>query len=421
MPTVDIHNVQSLRAFSEATFNTDASASLASFTYVPAREGTIQLELTTQSIDPGQVVQYLDEYRNETLGPRSAKLTFTLNLAPTGTAAVTGTSAVTGALGMLLKASMGTETKAAGSTSSTGSTATVVNVQSGHGSRWVAGGVMGWVNASGLLEVRQVLSVSADAITLKYGFSGSPVSTDPLYNAAVYTLAQNPTESLQFLVSGVTSTDRWLLTGGQLTAISLTLDPKGTAIPSIQFTYEFANYLESDETGSTVTGTLPVATYSNYTPIVGHAGELRMVPNGTTTLSTTHRVHASAISYAPKFAFERVTSPSGAITATSSPVLQWRRKRVAPAIEGSFTEPFQSLKWTQGRDARTAYACWYQLGRTAGQTVWLGAPTVQVVNPQRSPDAAGFSAIPVQWKGRLDAVTAATTDVGLSAFTIALV
>lgn len=415
--TVEIHAIARARAFSEATFAADASASLASFTDIPAQEGSMSLEIITDSHNPNHLVQHLDDYPIEVLGKRSAKLTMTLPLAPTGTAAGPLTTAVQGPLGLLLKASMGGEFLGTGSTGAAGSTATVLNVGTGKGVGYSVGGVIGWVNTSGVLEVREIESIATDAVTVKYAFSGVPATSAEFYSGATYYLTQNPTETLQFLVAGAESDDRWLLCGGQLTSVGLALDPTGGAIPNLQLTYEFATYLESDETASAITGAIGFATYSNYSPIVGHVGELRVAPVGQATFLTSHRVHASVIGYTPKFTFVRVTSPSGTMT-----VFQWRRSRVAPVIEGEFTLPFQDLTWNALRDARSPRAIWYQLGVTAGSSVMLSAPTTQIVNPQRTGDGVGIAAQTVAWKGRLDGdVSSTTTDAAKSAFRIHLI
>jgi hypothetical protein len=414
--SIEIHQVARARMLSESSFAADGSGTLGNYTDVPFREGSCTVELTTDSHDPQQAVQTIDQYRKEVLGKRSAKLTMTLNLAPTGTAAAAATAAVQGALGKLLKASMGGEKLGTGSTAGSGSTASVIAASTGTGSQWESGSAMGWLNSSGQLEVREVQEVDTDDVTVKYAFSGSPSSSDVLYGAATYYLTQDPTESLQFLVAGVEAQDRWLLLGGQLTAIALAVAPDGSALPSLQFTYEFATYLESDETAGSVTGAMGIASYSNYNPIVGHAGDLRAPNVGQVTMLTSHRVHASAIAFTPKFSFVRVTSPSGEMT-----VLRWRRARVAPVIEGSWTEPFQDLGRWQARDARTDKAVWYQMGRTAAATVMLSAPTVQFVNPQRVADGGGIAATTMAWKGRNDEdVGGATTDLAISPFRIHL-
>lgn len=418
--SVEVQNVQRLRVLSESSFASDGTGSLGSYTEVPAIEGTISAQVMIDSIDDGSLVQHLYGYREETLGKRSATLAFTMALAPTGTAAVTGQSAVTGPLGTILKAVMGSETKAAGSTSSTGSTGTVVNVQAGHGSRWVVGGAMGWVNSSGVLECREVESIATDAVTLKHAFSGSPANTDPLYNAATYAFAQDPTESLQFILSGAESDDRWLFLGGQCTGMTLAFDVTGAAMPKVTFSFMFADWKTSAETSGSITGSIGTSTYTNFSPIVGFAGDCRVYTVAASTFSTSTRVHCSAIAFNPKVSFVPVTSPSGTNT-----IQRWRRARQIPPVEGSWTEIFQDLtRWT-ARSSRTDYNVTYQMGTAAGSTVYITAPRVQVVNPQRVPDAQQLAGQTVTWKGRTDGDTfisaaPATTDVGTSPFRIHL-
>lgn len=415
--SIEVQNVQRLRVWSESSFAFDGTGTLGNYTEVPAIEGSISAAVNVDSIDDGSLVQHLYGYREETLGKRSATLSFSLNLAPTGTAAVTGTSAITSALGTILKAVMGAETLAAGSTSSTGSTAIVVNVQAGHGSRWVPGGAMGWVNASSVLEAREIESISTDAITLKHGFSGAPSSTNPLYNAATYTFSQDPTESLQFILSGVESDDRWLFLGGQCTGMTLAFDLTGAAMPKATFNFQFANWKTSAETTGSITGAIGTSTYTGFSPIVGFAGDLRAYTVATATFSTSTRIHASAIAFNPKIAFVPVTSPAGTNT-----VYRWRRARQIPPVEGSWTEPYEALTRFTARDNRADLNVTYQMGTAAGSTVYVTAPRVQVVNPQRAPDAQQLAGQTVSWKGRTDGdVGSTTTDVATSPFRIHLV
>lgn len=412
--SIEIHNVQRLRVVSEAVRNVDQSNNLASYTDVPFREGTGSVELTPDSLDPQHTVQHLDQYRKEVLGKRSAKLSFTVNLAPTGSPANATNPAVKGALGLLLKASMGGEHLGQGSTVVSATSASSFTVTSATGFK--AGGVASRVNAAGQLEVREIKSVVGSVVTLKYAFSQTPSASDVIFSGATYYLTKNPSETLQFIIEGVGSNDRFVLYGGQLTAIAVAVDPSGAQFPSLQFTYEFAGYHDANEATGTITGDLGNATYSNYEPVVGHAGHLMFPDVGDATYSADDLVHASAITWSPKIVFARVTSPSGENT-----VLQWRRTRQVPVIEGGFTEPFQGLTRFTERDSRTDKACWYQMGRTAGYTVMLSAPTVQVVNPQRVADGAGFAAQSVAWKGRLDADTSGSDDLALSAFRIHIV
>lgn len=418
--SVEWQTVQRLRVWSESTFATDGTGTLANYTDVPAVEGSMTVQVMTDSIDPGQLQQYIHDYREEVLGKKSATLSFTMNLAPTGTAAVTATSAVTGALGTILKAVLGGETKAAGSTSSTGSTATVINVQSGHGSRFTAGGALGWTNASGVFEMREIESIATDAITLKHALSGSPANTDPIYNVASYFFTSDPTESLQFIAEGAESDDRWLLLGCQCTGMQMAIDVTGAQLPRITFTFAAANWLDSASTAGSLTGTIGAATYSNFTPISGHAGELRVFTVAASTLVTSSKVHASAIAFNPKVSFVPVTSPSGTNT-----IQRWRRARQVPPVEGSWTEIYEGLTRFTARTSKTDYAVFYQIGTTAGSAVLISVPCVQVVNPQRAPDASQLAGQTVPWKARKDAdvfisAAPATTDQGRSPFRIHL-
>jgi hypothetical protein len=403
--TIEIHNVGALRVWSESSFATDGSGTLANYTYVPFREGSATMTLTMDSLDPQQTVQSRVEYRKEVLGKRSATLQFTCNLAPTGTAAGSATAAVTGAMGTILKAVFGGENKGTGTTF-TGGTAAVPTVTSAAG--FAAGSAIGWVNASGILEVREIESISGTSITLKFPFSDAPANAEVAYASATYYFTEDPSESLQFLVEGVESTDRWLLLGGQAVGgVTLTIDPSGAALPSIAFNLTFADYKTSAETAGSITGTLSDATYSNYQPIVGYAGELRCIDVGAATLSSASLIHCSALALTPKVVFVPVPSPSGTNT-----VYRWRAGRAAPPAEGSFTTFFEDLTWWTARDNRTDKAVFYTMGTAAGSTVMVSEPTVQIVNPQRA--AAGeLAGQTVAFKARRD------TDVGVSTTALA--
>jgi hypothetical protein len=246
---MEVHAVQRIRfqvvaATPTAAVGADSSASIGSFIDCPIREGSAQMATNRDELDPMQLVQHIDEGRERVLGKRVATLTFTMNLTPTGTAAVTGTTAITSPLGRLLKAVMGGENLAAGSTSAT-STAIVLKCSTAsHASRWAAGCVVGWANAAGVTEWRGVESVSptAGTVTIKHGFSAAPTAAQALYNAATYYMTADPDTTVDFLVEGLDSDDRFLLTGGQaVTGIGIAVDLTGAAIPTITFNFQFAN------------------------------------------------------------------------------------------------------------------------------------------------------------------------------------
>lgn len=416
MASIEIANVQRVRVWSETTFATDGTGTLGNFTDVPIREGSAQIVLTTDSLDPQQMVQSRAEYREEVLGKKSATMALTLNLSPTGTAASTSTQAVTSALGVILKAVMGGEFLGQGSTSSTGSSATVVNVQSGHGSRFSVGGLLGWANSSGIVEWREIESISTDAITLKHALSGSPANTNAIYSAATYYITENPSESLQFFVQTYDNDeiDQVTLLGGQCVGgMQIAIDPTGAQLPSVTFNFTFANYIVGDSNagGNVAIG---VASYSAYSPIVGHAGEFRAWTVGASTLSTSTRVHVSALAFNPAVSFVPVTSPSGTNT-----ILRWRGGRLSPPAEGSFTTYFDGWDWWTARDNKADRAIQYTMGTAAGSSVVLTAPTVQIVNPQRAADASQLAAQTIAWKARRDSdVGSSTSDIARSPFRI---
>lgn len=421
---MEVQAVQRIRflivsATPTAAIGADSSASLANFVDCPVREGSAQVATNRDEIDPMQLVQHIHEGRERVLGKRAATLTFTMNLAPTGTAAVTGTTAITSPLGRLLKAVMGGEDLAAGSTSAT-STAIVLKCSTAsHASRWAAGKVVGWSNGT-FVEWRGVKSVSptAGTVTLKHGFSSAPAAANIFYNAATYYMTADPDTTVDFIVEGLDSDDRFLLTGGQcVTGIGLTFDLTGAAIPSVTFNFTFANWYASNETGSTITGTLGTATYSATSPIVGEAGELRSWTVGASTYVTTSRLHVSAMTWEPHIGFSPVTSPSGRNT-----IWRWKASRNPDSpVQGTFTIPYEDTTWFANRNSLADKDLMYVAGVAGGSAVVLDAPTIQVLNPQRVADASQLGAQAIAWKGRRDTdVGSSTTDLAKSPFRLHL-
>ena len=406
--TIEVQAVQRIRGFSEATFGADSSSSAGSFTDLPIIEGTATMTLTRDELDPGQLVQKRVQGREYVLGKRSATLSFQMNLAPTGTAAVTGQSSITSPLGLLLKAIMGGQQLGAGTTATSGSTPIVINCTSG--TPWESGYCMGWTNAAGVVEWREVKSRSSNAVTLHRGFSGSPATSDVLYNKATYYLTANPAESLAFIVEGLESDDRWLLTGGQAEGgFTMSFDLTGGQIPRVTFNLSFARWYDSTETGTPLTGSLGTATYSATETIVGEAGIYETWTVGSPTYATTQAVHVSALSFEPQIAFARYTSPSGINT-----VKQWVASRTPIPVKGSFTTGYEAATWWTRRNSKTDIAQQYVFGTTGAASVVLSAPCTQILNPQRAADASALAAQTIMWNGRMDSDTVATTDVALS-------
>lgn len=415
--SIEVQSVQRIRAFVESTFGADSSASAASFTDLPIVEGTATLTLTRDELNASPLVQHIDEATERVLGKRSATLSFQMNLSPTGTAAVTGQSSITSGLGMILKAIMGGETLGAGTTAGVGSTASALVCTSA--TPWDSGQVVGWTNASGVVEWREVETrPSSTTLTLKRGFSGSPANGNILYNAATYFMTANPTTSLAFIVEGLEPDDRWLLTGGQgVGGITIALDMTGGTIPRVTINMTFARWFASNETGSSLTGTLGTATYSAFSPIVGEAGNFEIWTVGAATFATTQSIHVSALAFEPHIAFVPYTSPSGVNT-----VKQWVKSRNPDSpVQGSFTLPYQDTTWFAHRNSRSDLAAQYVAGVAGGAAVIISTPTIQILNPQRAADAGGLAAQTIMFKGRRDTdAGAATTDQAKSPLRIHL-
>ena len=418
-PTV--HAVQRLRVWTETTFCSDGTGTLGNFTDVPVKEGSMESPVAPyETIDHGALVQYRWDYREEIIGKQKpVQLKFTMALAPTGTAAGNTTAAVAGALGVLLKACMGGESLGTGDKASTGWTSSAGTVQGVSSDGFPAGNAVGWVNGSSVLEAREVeQQQSATGVTTKRAFSGTPANNDVLYASATYYLTSDPSSSLQFIVEGLELQDRWLLLGCQMTSVSLSL-PIGSdnAIPEITFTFESTKWMYGDDCATNLTGSaLGTATYSNFNPIAGFAGRF-MVQTVTTATYTGSTVDVSAVSFDPKWKFQRVNSPSGTMA-----TLRWLASRQsAPCVEGSFTTYFSDYTRFDWRDLKTDLALSYQIGTAAGSAILITAPTVQATEVNRVSDN-GIAGETVKWKARKDGETVegSSTDLGLSPFRIHL-
>lgn len=419
-PTVQ--PIQRLRVYTEpagsSTFAVDHTGTLGDFTAVPAKEGSLTWDTDREMIDPGQLVQYHWDGREKILGKKKWTLSFTMPLAPTGTAASDGVTAITSALGILLKAVMGGESLGIGTRAVAGWTASAGSVDSGEGAGLPAGNAMGWVNSSSVLEAREVEQRSTDAITSKLAFSAAPANTNTLYASATYYLTSDPDTSLQFIVEGLEQTDRWLLLGGQGSfTLSLPIGDEN-AIPEITFTFTGANWLGGDVTAGVLTGSdLALSTYTGFSPIAGYAGRLLVQTVGTSTF-TGATVNASAVGVEPQIAFIPVTSPSGVMS-----ILRWRVARPAAGIpvKGSFTTYFEDFSRFNWRENKTDLAFFYQIGTAAGSTVLITIPTAQATKPTRV-DANGIASETVMLEGRKDAdtVEGSATDLGRSPLRIHL-
>ena len=402
-------NVQLVQAYTESSFANDESGSLVSYTSIPIQEGSAQITLGRETHDPMHAVQYMHDYREEVLGKKSCSIQFTVPLAPTGTASSTGVAAVQSALGLLLKTTMGGEDLGKGSTAGIDWTAKAGSVATA--TEFEKGSAIGWVNASGILEARPLSNKSGSALTNKLAFSTVPTTGATIYGAATYYLTSDPDGSLNFAVRGLESNDDWLLLGCQLDSMALNLPLEG--IPTVQFTFKGVSWLHGDDAAGSFSDISPV-TYSNTSPITGHAGRFMARVSGTAAFTSGVTVHVSAVNFEPSLTYAPVPSPSG-----TEGVYRWRLTRASgPSVSGSFSTFFESTKWHGHRDNKDDLMLLYQIGTEAGKTILLEVATAQITNAQKA-DASGIDGVTVEWKGRMDALVASdSTDLHRSPFRI---
>jgi hypothetical protein len=423
-----IQEVRRLRVITEAagSFCVDQTSSpgLASYTAVPAIEGSVECEAgQLETIPVNTLVQTRWDYPEEIIGKKKpVTLKFSLWLAPTGTVTSDGVTAVQGCLGLLLKAVMGGESLGTGTRAVAGWSSSAGSVDSGEGGSMLAGNALAWVDSSGVAHAREIEQRSTDAITLKRALPAIPANTNTLYGSATYYMSSDPATSLQFVVEGAEQTDRWLLLGCQMTGMQIDLPiASENAAPKITFTFESTSWLYGDDCATPITGSdLAVSTYSNFSPIAGYAGRF-MAQQVTTATYTGSTIDISAVSFEPKWKYQRVTSPSGTMA-----TLRWIASRqAASCIEGSFSTYFSDFSHFDWRDNKTDLAISYQIGTSVSANaglVLITIPTAQATKAARV-NADGIANETINVKGRNDAecVLSPATDLSLSPFRIHLI
>lgn len=393
----EITNLQSIVVTEEsaANFGTDLSAS-ATYYPVPFKEGSASVSLNWNYLDPQTNQQVMDGYATQIAGPKSATLTLTMPLHSLGSAADDSTASLgktDAALLMILGLTWGgIRSGDMGSTVDGGSsTTTAIDVQTGHGSRFEAGGAIGLLSGdNGELEVREVASVSGDTVTVKDVFSNAPGDTDDVYNATTIYPKDNPTSALQFMVQGSLANDCWVLIGGQCTSALSISRPNGQ-IPEVTFTFEFADFASE-------AATISQQTFTNYAPVYSKGF---ILVGG---LPSPESVDAAQQNYTFNGpVYQRVSSPSGTNTTAA-----WRRSRAVPFVSldqidaressGTIASVFPVMAGTQGVHLSD------QIGTAAGGSITIVIPSAQAAeyNPV---DEGGLAYQSTVYRAGLDVYT----------------
>lgn len=410
---IEVHPVARIRVEEETTFATDQTGSLGNFKEVPAVEGTPTLTISQEALNPGQLVQHIDAWNEKILGVKSASLSFDIPLAPTAVAADSSTTSVQNALGEMLKSMMGTETLAQGDTiNDAGAAATDFDVS--NISRWSTPGppgrAVGLVNTSGILEVTEVESSSGSNLAFKRDFSFTPTNGATVYNSATYSMATNPTTTLQFVVEGIVSDDRWILLGCQMSSWSFTFEPGG--VPRLSLTFEAAGWIHGEDGATNLTSSaLGTSTYTNFSPRV--LSDSAFIIGTVTAAARQSGLNAAAFSVTPNLSFQSNTSPGG--SASSDIITSWTRVRTGPTFSGQFTIPFEDETWRNHKESKDDLYCQIEIGNKIGNMIVISFPTIQITDVQRV-DNAGIASQNVSFEARLDTETSEGTasDFGQS-------
>lgn len=397
-----------------ANFAVDQTASPSNFIDVPAVQGTIQVGTQQAHLTPDIVQQFRNAHVKHVLGARSATLALTLNAHSTGTA-YTGNNAFATAANYALRRILGAvmgvadngTTQASATTVQAGSTASVVNVTSGHGNTLGAPGRVIGVVINGRVEAREILSVTANSVTVKQQFSAAPSTGAAVYWGITFALAEDPVDTLQWILEGYETSDRFAVFGSQGgMSIELSLGE----LPRIALNLAAASWAKLS------TASLASASYANHLGISAVVDSEFIVGTGTITATQTRNVVPwTQSTWTPAFGYTPIRSPAGVQT-----MLGFRGDR-SRGVTGQFTTYLDgsALDWWSQDASRADLSMWQQIGSTAGSIVCLSAPTVQITTTPVRADAGGLTGVTVGWEGRNDeAIASPSSDRERSAFRI---
>jgi hypothetical protein len=416
--TVQVSALGRTRIAAEAAFAVDETGTLANFLDLPVVENSGTFVPLTDHLEPELQQQYLHSYTNSkmVLAKKSSTLALTTYLAGTG-APQDGNNAwsTTWALGRLLSALMGAAYQGTPQASATavtaGSTTSSVNVTAGHGNTLGApGGAYAVVLPNGLIEAREILSVTANAVVPKVAHSTAPQAGAAVYWATTFGLTNNIAgflSTLQFIVEGQESGDEYVGLGMQGT---MSIDITQGQIAKLSTQLTGASWVRSSSFS------LSAATITDFSPIAHMTSELILGTGTITSTQTRNVVSHSSSTWTPGFANLPVTSPEGP---ANSGIIGWKRAR-GRAITGQVqVYDDTATNWITADTNRTDLSLFQQVGMTTAGIVLLSAPTIQLsVVPPRTPanDLYGFL---VSWAGRNDeAISSPSNDAQRSAFRI---
>lgn len=401
----EIRNVQRLRQNTESAIGVDGTGTLGNFVDTPFVEGTATAVFEQDMNDPEYAQQHKDAQALKIPGLKRCSLSIQMNAAPTGTAVGDGQTALQSPLGELLQVGMGEEHLGTGNNVASGGAVTGAVATSAAG--FAQGSMVGFVRDDGIFEVRPIKTISGNTITLRLNFSEAPDTSDVLYSGATYTLAQNPTSTMQFILEGVEPQNRFLMLGMQLASIAIDI-PIGF-LPRFTFNYQGVNWLKGDACATDLTAQAwALASYVRTAP-VHVTGNLFYQDANVVTLPaavpTPQFNMAMGLSYIPR------TSP----THSTNTIASWVRNRTKPIASGDFLVPLEDYTYLDDRTDEILHQMFFQWGVAPGKTFVLDLPAIQVTDWEHLPGNE-HALQGISWESTIDANTSGTVDRSTSAF-----
>jgi hypothetical protein len=387
-----------LRFLQESAYGVDGSGTLVNYDDIPGIIRTIKPKRAETMVQPGHVIQRLDQRSIGVPMPRNeTEFAFDTNLETFTTKAGSAVAATQHWLGKMLECGLGGKQLSTGTTiSGTGSTTTVVNVTSAASFR--AGGALAIVNAStGKLEIRVIKSIATNAITLKMALGAAPTTAGvTVYGAATYFLHNHPNGAEpiygQFLYEGYNPYDRYMLPGGAFKSFGFSgLEPAG--IPRINWVWQHPTWLPADGT-NTVANLRAVdlgrATYTNINLSTVRDADCRLRPLSSSALPAF--LHATKVDVAPNIVYDALRTPGGGLL--GSTVSGYRRKEVyeEPVVRVSLEVHQENNSTLDDYHANaTELAFTEQIGSTAAKGgVLIEVGRMQIMEP---PDWVDIGAV----------------------------
>lgn len=409
--SIEVQELAYVGVYEETTYQEDHSGTPGDFLALPYVRGGIDLKGAQVPLNPQTGKMRLDGSDERVLGPKSCSAAIPCTIHSHGQdldGDVTPTTKAAWPLARMLQTIMGgsfaTTNASAQTTVQAGTTTTVVNVTASHGTRFEAGGAIGCevVSGSGLIELREILSVTDDAVSVKQAFSATPVTGSAVRGAITFFMTENPSTSLQLLHEGREATDgAWY--GGMQGGFKLQL-PTGE-LGQIIFNLIGASWGRVGSSAATI------PSYSIYAPMALNPIEVTCPTVGSTTRVA---LEHSAVTVDPNIVYAPQRSGKASQT-----IARMRRMSSDPLVSGTFTVPYEDDTWFTAHSARQDRALFVQIGNVPGHAWLISVPTIQIHEPPtRVVSGDGIAGQSVPYIARLDTAIGATSERSYSALRI---